>query len=144
MRFLSRLLDNAIPLPGGYRIGIDPILGLVPAAGDFLSAALSLWLIYDAARLGLAKRTLARMVLNVVIDSLVGSIPVLGDIFDAAWKSNSLNMKLVERDYSPQLKERSFGRLALSFAILLIVVYSILGMALYTVLSLIISVFQKL
>jgi hypothetical protein len=142
MRFLSRLLDNSIPLPGGYRIGIDPILGLFPAAGDLLSATFSLWLIYDAARLGIPKRTLGRMVLNVVIDSLVGTVPVFGDIFDAAWKSNSLNMKLVERDYSPSTKERSFGRLALGFLMVMAMLYSMVGLAIYFVVHLILSLFK--
>src|SRR4051812_48162897 len=142
MRFLSRLLDNSIPLPGGYRIGIDPILGLFPAAGDLLSASFSLWLIYDAARLGIAKRTLGRMVLNVVIDSLVGSVPVVGDVFDAAWKSNSLNMKLVERDYSPSMKERSFGSLALAFLMVLAAFYSVVGLAIYFAVQWVLSLFK--
>src|SRR6478672_8887956 len=79
MRFLSRLLDNCILLPGGYRIGLDPIIGLLPAVGDFLTATLSVWLIYDAARLGISKRSLFKMGANVLFDSVAGSLPVLGD-----------------------------------------------------------------
>ena len=107
MRKLSRFLDNSILLPGGYRIGMDPLIGLVPAAGDLIAAGLSFWLIWDAALLGVPKRVLGRMVLNVVVEMLVGSVPGLGDVFDAAWKSNARNLRLVEASYSPALKPRS-------------------------------------
>src|SRR5688500_6453587 len=95
MRQLSRFLDTSILLPGGYRIGVDPLIGLVPGVGDVIASALSFWLIYDAARLGLSRLVLTRMVGNVLIESLVGTIPLLGDLFDAAWKANARNMRLV-------------------------------------------------
>lgn len=125
MRFLCRLLDNSIELGGGYRIGIDPIIGLLPGVGDFLSATLSLWIIYDAARLGTSKLVIARMAANVLLDSLVGAVPVLGDVFDAAWKSNAMNLRLVEKDYVPGTKERSLGTFLLFFASLVLVLYAI-------------------
>jgi hypothetical protein len=133
MRFLSRLLDNSILLPGGYRIGIDPLIGLVPAVGDFLAATLSLWLIYDAARLGISKRTLARMGLNVLLDTTAGSVPVVGDVMDAVWKANARNMALVEAEYQPLLKPRSFGRLGVTFLLVLLTIYASLFAALYLV-----------
>jgi hypothetical protein len=111
MRTLSRLLDTAIRLPGGFRIGIDPIIGLVPGIGDVIASLLSLWLVYDAARLGISKSVLARMVLNIAIETVVGAVPVLGDFIDAAWKANVRNMRLVEAHYVPTLKERSFKTL---------------------------------
>src|SRR5690606_12252594 len=92
MRALSRLLDNSIRLPGGYRIGACPLIGLIPAAGDLIASALSFWIIYDAALLGLPKRILLKMVGNVIVEAIVGSIPGLGDLFDAAWKANARNM----------------------------------------------------
>jgi hypothetical protein len=142
MRFLSKLLDNSIPLPGGYRIGLDPIIGLVPAVGDFFASLLSFWLIFDAARLGLQKRIIARMALNVVIESMAGTIPILGDIFDAAWKANARNMVLVEKHYSPALRGRSARGMAATFLLCLLVFYAGLFTLVYFVFKGIFSLFQ--
>jgi hypothetical protein len=96
-RLLARLLDDAIPIPGTeWRIGIDPLLGLVPGLGDALSAVLSTWLLVVAARLGAPPSVLARMGANVAIDAAVGAIPLAGDLFDAGWKANVRNLRLLE------------------------------------------------
>jgi hypothetical protein len=96
-RRLARLLDDAIPIPGtSYRIGLDPLIGLVPGIGDVLGALLSTWLLVIASRLGASPSVLARMGLNIAIDALVGSIPVAGDLFDAGWKANVRNLRLIE------------------------------------------------
>ena len=96
-RLLARLLDDAIPIPGtSYRIGIDPLLGLVPGIGDVLGALLSAWILVIAARIGAPPAVLARMGLNMAIDALAGAIPVAGDLFDAGWKANARNLRLVE------------------------------------------------
>lgn len=141
MRFLSRLLDNSILLPGGYRIGLDPIIGLVPAVGDFVAATLSFWLIYDAARLGVSKRTLARMTMNVLVESVVGSVPVLGDLLDAVWKANARNMDLVEAEYGSAMRERSFGKIALAVFAALAAVWIVLFLAVYFVIKSLVSLF---
>ena len=133
MRFLSRLLDNSIPLPGGYRIGLDPLIGLVPVAGDFVASTLSVWLIYDAARLGLPLRVLGRMTVNVLIEATVGSIPFLGDIFDATWKANARNMRLVEQHYSPTLRERVPRKLGATVGLLLLGLYGLIFGILYLI-----------
>ncbi|HKQ36691.1 MAG TPA: DUF4112 domain-containing protein [Verrucomicrobiae bacterium] len=111
VRFFSNLLDQCITLPGGFRIGIDPIIGLIPGIGDALSALLSLYLVYQAALLGLRKRILLRMVGNVAIESLVGTFPVLGDVFDAVWKANMRNLRLIELHYAPGSAGRSQGKI---------------------------------
>jgi hypothetical protein len=122
MRFLSKLLDNSILLPGGYRIGIDPLLGLLPGVGDAVSSILSLWIIWEGALLGLPLTVLIRMLINLGVDTLGGSIPVLGDLFDAVWKANAMNMILAEKHYSPTAKRRNpllivliFGLVSLLF-----------------------------
>jgi hypothetical protein len=107
IRFMSQLLDNWLRLPGGFRIGLDPIIGLLPGIGDLLGTLLSLILVYDAARLGIPKRVLLQMLGNVLLEALVGDIPLLGDIFDAVWKANIRNLRLVERHYYPTMPERS-------------------------------------
>lgn len=97
LRKLSRLLDNAIAIPGTrFRFGIDPILGLIPGAGDFVGTALSAYIVIEAARLGLPKAALGKMVYNIVLESLVGAVPVVGDWFDFAWKANVKNLELLE------------------------------------------------
>jgi hypothetical protein len=96
MRQLSQLLDSAIVIPGTkQRIGLDPILGLIPGGGDTVSAALSGYIIIEAARMGLPRKALIQMVANLVIDTVIGSVPVLGDVFDVFSKANLRNLQIV-------------------------------------------------
>ncbi|MDJ0536256.1 MAG: DUF4112 domain-containing protein [Xenococcaceae cyanobacterium MO_207.B15] len=98
LRRLSHLLDNAIPIPGtGYSIGIDPILGLVPGGGDTVAGALSAYIVIEAARMGLPPKVLWEMTGNILLDSILGIVPVLGDLFDVAWKANVRNIALLEK-----------------------------------------------
>ncbi len=84
VRVLARLLDDAIPIPGtSIRIGLDPIIGLVPGLGDIAGGIASAYIVLAAARLGAPKAMLLRMAANVAIDTVVGGVPVLGDLFDA-------------------------------------------------------------
>ncbi len=97
LRRLAWALDESIPLPGGYRIGIDPILGLLPGLGDTLGALLAAAIVNEARRTGAPTSVLLRMIGNVLVDAVVGSIPVAGDIFDAGFKSNLRNYELLSR-----------------------------------------------
>lgn len=95
---LAKLLDNSISIPGtGWKIGFDPLVGLIPGIGDLIGAVLSGYIILEAARAEVPAYTLVRMLVNVGIDTLVGAIPAVGDVFDAAWKSNTKNVALLER-----------------------------------------------
>jgi hypothetical protein len=97
-RTLTRLLDTAVRVPGtGFRFGLDPVLGLVPVLGDVAGAALSGYVVILASRLGAPTTVIVRMLGNVLIDTVGGTIPVIGDLFDAGWKSNSRNLALLER-----------------------------------------------
>jgi uncharacterized protein DUF4112 len=97
LRTMTRLLDHAITVPGTrFRFGFDALIGLVPGVGDAIGAAFSSFIIYQAARLGASHSTLARMVGNVALDTVVGQVPLLGDLFDAGWKANSRNLALLE------------------------------------------------
>jgi len=94
---MTRLLDSAIRVPGTrYRFGIDAIIGLVPGIGDAIGAIFSAFIVFQAARLGASTPTLIRMMGNVALDTIVGEIPLLGDLFDAGWKANVRNMALLE------------------------------------------------
>lgn len=112
-RLIARLLDNAIPIPGtSYRIGIDPLLGLVPGVGDALVAVLSMWLLVTAARHGAPAAVLARMAVNIGIDAVAGGIPIAGDLFDAAFKANARNLRLMEAWLeNPAASRRASGAL---------------------------------
>ena len=96
-RTASTLLDEAIRIPGiGYRVGIDPLIGLLPVSGDAVGAVLSLYIVAESARLGVPRETLARMVVNIAIDTAGGSIPIAGSLLDAVWKANERNVSLLE------------------------------------------------
>jgi hypothetical protein len=121
-RLLARLLDDVIPIPGTpWRIGIDPLLGLVPGLGDLLGALLSSWLIVLAARMGAPRAVVTRMGLNVALETIVGIVPGLGDLFDAAWKANVRNLALLEAwQARPAATERaSRARVAVLVALVL-------------------------
>ena len=92
---LARLMDSFIRLPGGWRVGLDAILGLLPVVGDVLSMFVSLFILQAAAQQGVPRITLLRMGLNVGVDALVGAVPFLGDLFDVGWKANERNVELM-------------------------------------------------
>jgi Domain of unknown function (DUF4112) len=97
VRQLAKLLDEAITIPGTkQKIGLDPIIGLVPGGGDTLSMVLSSYIIIEASLLGLPKATLLKMVSNILIDAIVGTVPVVGDLFDVVSKANTRNLKLLD------------------------------------------------
>jgi Domain of unknown function (DUF4112) len=95
VRLLSRLLDEQLRIPGmTYRVGLDGLLGMIPGVGDAAGALLSAYILYEAIRLGAPKTVLLRMVANIGIDTVLGAVPVAGDIFDIAWKANKKNAAL--------------------------------------------------
>jgi hypothetical protein len=97
LRALATLLDEAVAIPGlNVKIGLDSLIGLFPVVGDTVTALMSAYIIVQASKLGVPKTTLARMVLNVSIDFVAGSIPVAGDVFDVLWKANRKNLDLLE------------------------------------------------
>jgi hypothetical protein len=98
LRRLAWLIDGAFALPGtNFRFGLNSLIGLVPVGGDAILGALSLYIVYEAAQLGLPKYKLARMLANVGIEVLGGSIPVLGDLFDMTLKANLRNLAIIEQ-----------------------------------------------
>jgi hypothetical protein len=93
---LAWLLDSSIPIPGTrFSIGLDALIGLVPFLGDLVGVLLSAYIVGEAARLGASRSVLARMVFNVAVEGLAGLVPLAGDVFDAAWKANQRNVRLL-------------------------------------------------
>ena len=104
---LATLLDDAIRIPGtNIRFGLDPVIGLVPGLGDLLGGAASAYIILEAARAGASASILVRMAANVGIDTLIGALPVIGDLFDFAWKSNARNVRLLARHVDAPVETR--------------------------------------
>jgi hypothetical protein len=87
-------MDRSIPIGGGYSIGLDPIIGLIPGIGDLIGTAVSSFIILQAHRAGVPKATIGRMMANVAIDSGLGAIPFAGDAFDFVFKANQKNLEL--------------------------------------------------
>jgi hypothetical protein len=137
LRHVSRLLDSAFQLPGTtFRFGLDPILGLVPGIGDLVSPIFTIGILWQAHDLGLPRVVLLRMLGNVAIDALVGAVPVLGDAFDFAWKSNDMNMALLE---THAVEERAPSRGDWFFVIGLCVIVVALAVLPIVVLWLVVS-----
>jgi hypothetical protein len=111
-RTLARLLDTAITIPGtGIRFGADAVLGLVPGLGDVAGALLAGYLVVLAERLGAPRSVILRMLGNVALDTLGGTVPVAGDVFDVAFKSNVRNVALLERALERPAETRRASRL---------------------------------
>ena len=110
---LSWLMDDLIRVPGlGWRFGLDAIVGLIPGFGDTATSLVSFYILVAAVRYRVPKVTLLRMGLNVGIDYVLGSLPLAGDLFDAWWKSNQLNMELLRERATVSADEPRKGTLS--------------------------------
>jgi len=110
---LSWLMDDLIRVPGiGWRFGLDAIVGLIPGFGDTATSLVSLYILVAAVRYRVPKVTLLRMGLNIGIDYLVGSFPLVGDLFDAWWKSNQRNVALLSQRATVSASEARKGKLS--------------------------------
>jgi hypothetical protein len=125
-------MDSAMRIPGtSIRLGADAVLGLIPGVGDALASVISTYVILQAAKMGAHKTLLSRMLLNVVIDSVVGAVPVIGDLFDIGWKANIKNVELLrtsvaERRMGPARNSSDLGRLMNWAAVLgLLIVFGV-------------------
>ncbi len=129
---ISHVLDKAIPIPGTkWTIGLDPILGLIPGGGDTIAGVLSAYIIIESARMGLNRKVIGQMVANVLLDSLAGSVPVVGDVFDVTWKANVRNIELLEHHLNYTLENKKVNRLFL-IGLSLVLVLIVLGFTLLT------------
>ena len=127
VRVLAKLLDNSLSIPGTpWKIGFDPIVGLIPGIGDLIGAVLSGYIVLEAVRLEVPAFTLARMLVNIGIDTVLGAVPGIGDVFDAAWKSNLMNVALLERHLvatagAPPKRHNVLGLMAIAVIVLVLI-----------------------
>lgn len=126
VRNLARLLDSSIALPGGYRIGLDGLIGLVPGIGDAAAASISAYIVIQAARLGASTTTLIRMMGNILLELIIGIVPVVGDLFDFVWKANNRNVALLERNLDRLEPDDTAGRRLTSAVLFLLGVFLLL------------------
>jgi hypothetical protein len=128
LELLARWMDGVFRVPGvGWRFGLDAILGLLPGVGDTASSVASLYILTAAHRYGVTRATLLRMALNVVLDTTVGALPLVGDIFDVYWKSNQRNVAILNRHMLAAPSEQ--GKLQRSdrwFVVLLVTILALL------------------
>jgi len=123
---LAWLLDSSIRIPGTrFTIGADALIGLIPFVGDLIGVLLSSYIVSEAARLGAPRIVLARMVFNIGIEGLVGIVPFAGDVFDAAWKANQRNVRLLNSWVAEPVRIRRSS--SLFAAILLTAVITVLA-----------------
>ena len=126
VQVLAVLLDDAIRIPGtNIRFGVDPVVGLIPGLGDVLGGVASAYIILEAARAGAPASVLLRMTVNVGVDTLVGALPVAGDLFDFAWKSNSRNVRLLARHIESPAETR---RASIALVVLLLVLLAAIAL----------------
>lgn len=132
LRGVAWLLDSSIPI-GRWRVGLDPIIGLVPGVGDWVGSLIGVYVLYQGARLGMPANVLLRMAGNLLIEAVVGAIPVLGDLFDFAYKANTRNLHLVERHYRPELPPRRLERIGLGLLFFVLVLLVVIAVLIYLV-----------
>jgi hypothetical protein len=124
---LAWWLDSSIPVPGTrFRFGLDALIGLVPGVGDVVGLAISSYIVAQAARLGAPRALLARMATNIGIETIVGAVPLLGDLFDAAWKANQRNVRLLDGYVRSPLRTQrtSVAFLAVLIAVMLAMLFT--------------------
>ncbi|WP_262915266.1 DUF4112 domain-containing protein [Niabella ginsengisoli] len=136
VRRITRLMDEQFSI-GGFKFGLDPILNLIPVAGDISGYIISISLIITMVKHGASGRLAAKMLVNATLDALIGAIPVLGWVFDFTYKANTRNLKLLSEHYT-EGKHRGSARpvivgiIITMFIVLALIVYLIISVLQWT------------
>lgn len=139
IRRLATLMDSQFSIPGTrFRFGLDGILGLIPGVGDLGTFAVSGYMLVLMARNGASGNVLARMTVNILLDALIGSIPLLGDLFDFAFKANTRNLRLMEEHYAEGRHRGGAWKVVVP---LLVVVGLLIGLLIWGVYRLLAAIF---
>jgi uncharacterized protein DUF4112 len=124
---LAGVLDDIFQIPGTrIRFGLDPLLGLIPGLGDAISGVTSMLIVFAGWRRGLPRITLARMFANIAVDSLLGAMPIFGDLFDVWWKANRMNVNILRN--AETLPRRRQWHDWLFFVVLMILIAAIVAL----------------
>ncbi|GHB63158.1 DUF4112 domain-containing protein [Persicitalea jodogahamensis] len=130
---MAKWMDSKFTIPGtDIKFGFDALIGLIPGAGDFATLAISGYMITILAKNGASGFVVARMALNIVIDALLGSVPILGDIFDVAFKANIRNMKLMQEHYVEDRHKGGAWKVIVPVLLVLVLVVGTLAWLSYT------------
>jgi Domain of unknown function (DUF4112) len=143
VRQLAKLLDESIKIPGlNKKIGLDPIIGLIPGGGDTVTMMFSAYIVIEAARLGLPRATLLQMIGNILLDAFGGTIPVVGDLFDLVIKANTRNIQLMDVHLAdPEFRAKSDKWLVIMIAAILAFIIITFGTVLMILYALVKSLF---
>ena len=136
LRKLSDLWDRSIGVPGTqFRVGLESLVGLLPVGGDFIGILMSTYILFQAIEFKLPVSVLVKMLFNIIIDGSVGSIPVLGDLFDTTWKANTKNVNLLEAHLREPIKSRQKDKwfLYILLAVLVIVLIGLISFLALTI-----------
>ena len=128
----AMLMDEAVAIPGtNRRVGLDAALGLIPGVGDVIAGVLSAWIIVGALRHRVPMRKVVRMLINILLDIVVGAVPILGDFFDFLFEENMMNMRLLmeyrDAGRPPRTIAQIFGVAAMFIAVILCVAIAVLA-----------------
>lgn len=135
---LEWLMDRAVPV-GPWSFGLDPLLDLIPGIGDALSTLISLAMVVRAIQIGLPRSAVARMMVNIAIDAIVGAIPAAGNVFDFVWKSNTMNLAIYRSALAEQRRASADWTFVLMVAAAAVAIVAapvvLLGWIIYGILS---------
>ena len=147
IEWLSWLMDDLFRIPGiGWRFGLDALIGLIPGVGDTATSLASFYILAAAVRYRVPKITLLRMGLNIGIDYALGSLPVVGDLFDAWWKSNQKNVALLRERAEVSAAEARAGRFSdwLFVALIIVALITLAVGAAFVSIWILVLIFQRL
>ena len=145
LRTLAILLDRAFGVPGTTRrVGIAPIIGLVPGIGDLIGALLSTWIVVGALRHRVPAPKILRMVLNIIVDAAIGTIPVIGDIFDFLFQENLSNVETLLKHRNRRKPPRSTAQISLIAIAILLAIIAAVAMMIVLLILLLAAMIDKL
>lgn len=142
VKYLTRLMDSEFRLPGTkFRFGLDPILGLIPGVGDLASYAVSGLIIFYISRYGASRKVIIMMIGNAALDAVIGSIPILGHLFDFYYKANERNLKLLQEHYEEGKYEGKGTKLLTVILLAFVIIFIVLVIVIWLVIAAILSLF---
>jgi len=128
IEWLSKLMDSKFTIPGtNFKIGLDPIIGLIPVAGDVMSYGVSAFLITKMVKHGASKKVALKMTFNVILDMLIGMIPLIGTIFDFTYKANDRNVRLLKEHYTEGKHDGSGKGILIGLIFAMVLIIGLLG-----------------